>query len=118
MKQTGKKYILETYPRPLYHFGILDIGKNKIGIIGDLDIENSKFRLDVLIANTGKYLESINLPFGDGFTQNISTSARGFHHIFVNIDRGYYLWNNVEGEDFDDYAKIMYFKLVPGNKSD
>jgi hypothetical protein len=117
MKRTGKKYIVETHPEPLYHFGIFDIGKNKIGIIGDLDTDNFKFRLDVLEASTGKYLESIRLPFGNGFTQNISTSAQGFHHIFINIDRGYYLWNNVEGEDFDDYARITYFKILPEEKS-
>ncbi len=111
-KRIHRKFLVEVHPEPLYHFGIYDIGRNKIGIIGDLDPENFTFRLDVLEAVTGKYLESIRLPFGDGFTQNITTSARGMTPTFINIDGGYYLWNNAEGEDLIDYARITHFKIL------
>jgi hypothetical protein len=60
-------------------------------------------------------LESIRLPFGDALMQEVSTSARGMNPTYINVDKGYYLWNNAEGEDSIDYARITTFKIKPEN---
>ncbi|MCP5049606.1 MAG: hypothetical protein GY940_20720 [bacterium] len=112
IRRSGKRYKVVLYPKPMYHFGIHDVGDKKIGIIGDLDIDNFQFRLDILDTVSGAYLESIRLPFGVGFKESISTGARGLHHIYFDMDKGYYLWNNSEGEDLIDYARITRFKIL------
>ena len=112
LKKSGKKRAVEHYPDPIYHFGVFDVGKKKIGIIGDLDINNFTFRLDILDAVSGTYLMSIRLPFGDGLLQSISTSARGLHPLYFDIDKGYYLWNNAEGEDLIDKTQITRFRIL------
>lgn len=106
--------VAEPYPEPLYHFGIYDVGKGKIGVIGDIDLDKEpfEFRLDILDAAAGNYLESIRLPFGDGFEQCITDSARGMHYIFIDVDRCIYIWNNSEGKDFINYTRITSFKTV------
>jgi hypothetical protein len=112
-KRTGKRFVAALYPKPFYQFGIYDVGEGKIGVIGDLDTDNFEFRLDVLDTVSGKYLESIRLPFGDGLRINISDGARGVQPTYINVDKGYYLWNDAEGEDLIDYARITTFKIKP-----
>jgi len=116
-RRDGIRVVAVPYSEPLYQFGIFDVGANKIGIIGDLDIETEdlKFRLDVLDADSGKYLESVRFPFGDGILQNIGDGARGMQPTFINMDKGYYLWNNAVGEDVIDYVHITTFKIKPDN---
>ncbi len=112
IRRIGKRYKVELYPKPMYQFGIYDMGKKKIGIIGDLDIDGFQFRLDILDAESGAYLESIRLPFGETFARNVSSNANGQVPTYINVDKGYYLWNNAEGEDLIDYARITWFKIV------
>lgn len=113
-KRSGIRYIAEPYPEPLYQFGVYDVGKGKIGIIGDIDIEKDifEFRLDVLDAATGKYLESIRLPFGVYFRETITDGARGVHYTYIDVDKGIYLWNNAEGEELIDYTNITSLKIL------
>lgn len=112
LKKRNRGYILEEYPDPLYQFGIYDVGKDKIGIIGDLDLDNIKCRLDILEASQGKYLESIWLPFGSGLRENMSGSSRGMSQTVIDVDNGYYLWYNEEGEDLTSYVYVNKFKII------
>jgi hypothetical protein len=110
-RKTGKKVIYEAYPEPLYHFGIYDVGHNKVGVVGDIELETYKFRLDIIDISTDKYIESIWLPSGAGFIDNISTSSRGVMQIYINVDKGIYVWHDEVGEDFIDSVMITKFKI-------
>jgi hypothetical protein len=112
IRRIGKRYKVDLYPKPMYQFGIFDVGEKKIGIIGDLDADGFQFRLDILDAVSGAYLESIRLPFGDSLAYNISDSANGQVPTYINVDKGYYLWGKSEGEELIDYARITWFKIV------
>jgi len=117
-KSIGKTIKIALYPKPLYQFRIFDVGESKIGVIGDLDIDNFQFRLDILDAVSGAYLESIRLPFGETYARNVSNNANGQVPTYINVDKGYYLWNNAEGEDLISYARISWFKNVKEDGSE
>lgn len=103
------KYI--AYPGETYHYGIYDIGTDKIGVATDLDMETMTFRLDVIDSRGGNYIESIRLPFNCGFRRSIYSGNRGLLRTFINIDMGIYVWYDTEGEDFVDTVKISRFEI-------
>lgn len=112
-KKRGTRVVAVNYPRPLFQFGLYDVGKSKIGVIADVDTEKFEFRLDVIDIVKGEYIESYRFPFGVYLKENLSTSARGFSPTFIDVDKGIYLWCNQEGEDFIDYVRIDSFKVMP-----
>jgi hypothetical protein len=111
LKTNKKKIVYIPYPDPVYHFGIHDVGEDKIGIVGDIDLEQMKFRLDIIDSNLFTYLESIWFPIGIGFKTKVSFSNRGFTNNYFDVDKGIYIWQDVEGENFEYVVKISKFKL-------
>ena len=111
LKINKKKIVYLPHPEPVYHFGIHNVGEEKIGIVGDIDLVQMKFRLDVIHSASYKYIESIWFPIGIGFRIKISKSNRGFINNYFNVDRGIFIWEDIEGEDFDYVAKISKFKV-------
>lgn len=107
--ETRFKHI--AYPYKIYYFGFYDVGENKIGVAGDIDIEKMKFRLDILKADSEEYLKSIWLPIGHGFFRQIYETTRGEFHTFINVDKGVYVWLNKEGENLDFVVKITRFNI-------
>ncbi|NQT80102.1 MAG: hypothetical protein HQ555_06910 [Candidatus Aminicenantes bacterium] len=113
-----RKIVYKPFPDNIYHFGIFEVGKNKIGIMGDINLEKMEQRLDILEAETGVYLESIWLPIDNQFNWRISDKARGIHLIYIDINKGVYIWNDYEGEDFYNVVKLTRFKILRNYKSD
>jgi hypothetical protein len=111
-----KKVVYRAYPGVIYHFGLYDVGENKIGIVGDLDLDQMKFRLDIIDCNSHKYQESIRLPIGIGFSIILSGSHRGFIQNYIDVDRGIYIWQDIEGENSEYFVKLTKFKIkaAPG----
>lgn len=97
-----------------YHQGIYDVGKNKIGIIADLDMSSYTFRFDVFDSRTGQYNFSIRLPFGEGFLRRTSSENLGYLQSYIDFDRGMYVWPDMDEENFDGTVEIMTFTLKTG----
>jgi len=113
-----RKIVYKPFPDKIYHFGIFEVGKNKIGIMGDVNLEKMEQRLDILEAETCVYLESIWLPIDNQFNWRISDKARGIHLIYIDIEKGFYIWSDYEGEDFYNVVKLTRFKILRNYKSD
>jgi len=111
LKTNKKKVVYVPYPETIHHFGIHDVGENKVGVVGDIDLEQMKFRLDIIESNSYTYIKSIWFPIGVGFKIKISDSNRGFINNYFDVDKGIYIWQDVEGEDFDYVVKISKFKV-------
>lgn len=113
LKQTGRRFIHLAYPDSLFHYGICDVGKDKIAIVGDIDFqpESMKCRFDVFGVASKKYLGSIWLPVGRGIQYSLSTENLGYDKYYIDLDRGMYLWNDIEGEDYQYGMKITKFTV-------
>ncbi len=110
-KDFKKKILYKALPDKIYHFGFYDVGENKIGIAGDLDLKRMKFRLDVFNANSREYLGSIWLPIGHGFFRQLHSDERDFFRERINVDRGIYVWLDLEGEDLEFTTKLTRFRI-------
>jgi hypothetical protein len=99
-----------------YHQGLYDVGKDKIGIIADIDMNGFNFRLDIFDSRTAQYLNSIRLPFGQGFLTRTSSQNRGYSQTYIDIDRGLYVWPDMDGENFDGTVEITRFTLKTGSR--
>lgn len=98
-----------------YHQGLYDVGKNKIGIIADIDMNRFTFRLDIFDSRTAQYLNSIRLPFGQGFLSRTSSQNRGYLQSYIDFDRGLYVWPDMDEENFDGTVEIMRFTVKTGS---
>jgi len=109
---------LKAHPDKLYYFGFYDVGENKIGIAGDLGLEKTNFRLDIFKADSREYLKSIWLPLGHGFLRRLIFNARGLFLTRIDVDKGIYVWMDVEGEveDFEFTVKLTRFRIKNGNR--
>lgn len=110
-KQMRRQVVYISNPEDVYYFGLYDVGKDKIGIVGDLNLDTLSFRLDILDSRNGNYIESVWLPFGVSFIRSISTESNGFYQDCVDVDRGIYIWLDVEGEDREETVKLTRFRL-------
>jgi hypothetical protein len=110
-KKMRRKVVYIPGPDSIFHFGLYDVGKNKIGVAAEIDTDAMTFRLDVLDQEKGSYKGSIRLPFGDSFILRNSTEDVGLYHSYFNLDSGIYIWCDLEGEDLDNTVKITKFKL-------
>ena len=108
--QMKRKVVYISYPEDVYHFGLYDVGKDKIGIVGDIRLDNLSFRLDVLDSRSGNYIESIWLPFGESFMNSISTESNGFYQSCIDVDMGIYAWMDVDEEDWEDTVNLTRFR--------
>lgn len=98
-----------------YHQGLYDVGKDKIGIIADIDINGFTFRLDIFDSRAAHYLYSIRLPFGQGFLNRTSSQNRGYSESYIDIDRGIYVWTDMDEENHDGLVQVTRFKLKTGS---
>jgi len=117
-KEIGKKAVKDiAYPGEIYYYGLYDVGENKIGIVGDLDLDRMAFRLDIIEADSKKYKESIWLPAGEGFFIHLKDQTRGLFLTQINVDNGIYVWNDND-EEGERYAKLtrFYIKKKKENK--
>ncbi|MFX0011290.1 MAG: hypothetical protein ACFE9R_13320 [Candidatus Hermodarchaeota archaeon] len=95
----------------LYHFGIYDVGKNEIGIIGDIDINKMHMRLDIFFAESSEYKESFWLPIGKNFLNGFSRMGPAFFPIYINIQKGIYIWEDKWGENIENVvilSRLIY----------
>lgn len=111
-KKYNKEYIDVAYPDKIYYSGFYDVGQNKIGIGGDLDLEMMAFRLDIIKVDSREYWGSIWLPIGEGFFRHISDAIRGEYLTFINIDRGLYIWIYYDDELLFPDVKLTQFKII------
>jgi hypothetical protein len=110
-KKMRRKVVYIVGKQPVFHFGIFDVGNNKIGVVADIDVKKFVFRMDVLESHSGKYLWSIILPFGDSFITMNSTDDGGFTRHQINLDEGYYIWSDVDEEEMDSHVIIDRFQI-------
>jgi hypothetical protein len=94
----------------IFHLGLIDAGKDKIGIIGDLDIEKMVFRLDIINAVTLDYIDSPGFPCGKSFLQGLERRPALFP-IFVDYDKKLYIWGDWQGEKPDFIVKFSRFTM-------
>lgn len=113
-KKTGFKLKFYAYPDEIYHFGIYDVGKDKIGIVGDLNLNNMTFRLDIIDLNSFEYIESIWLPIDWGFAESIQQNTRGFLQSYINIDKGIHLYTG-DDEDRELFVYLNKFIITKDN---
>ncbi len=111
MDRFKTRVIHVSYPEPLYYYGIHDIGNNKIGIVGDIESKNYKFRLDIIDIKTARYIESVWMPSGAGFRNNLGDNAKGGGQSFINVDKGIYVFYDEIGDEFIDSSVITFFKI-------
>jgi len=112
-RKYNKEYVDIAYPEELYYFGFYDVGENKLGIAGDLDLEGMSFRLDIIKVDSREYLESLCLPVGGGFFRHLSSGDRGLYLTQVNVDKGIYVWIYDDSEDdLFPFVKLNRFKII------
>jgi hypothetical protein len=104
----SKYYGGPPFPGKIFHLGLIDAGEDKIGLIGDLDIEKMVLRLDILNAATFDYIDSIGLPCGISFLQGLERGPALFP-IFVDYDKKIYIRGDWEGEKPDFIVKFSRF---------
>jgi hypothetical protein len=111
LKKVGLDVHHLPYHKPIYFLRMLDVGENLLGIITDINFEKMEFRLDILSADSGKYLETCFLPAGKDFLNGISVFGPGFRPIFIHYKKGIYIWGDREGEDLKKVVKTTKFSL-------
>jgi hypothetical protein len=110
-KKMRRKVVYIPGPDTIFHFGLYDAGKGKIGIAGEIDTDHMTFRLDILDQENGHYKGSIRLPFGNSFIIRNSTEDLGYCYSYFDLDRGIYIWGDLEGEGLDNAVKITTFEI-------
>jgi hypothetical protein len=108
-KKFGRKIKYLPYPGDIYYFGIYDVGKGKIGILGDINLETLEIRLD-LFTTQHKYLESIIFPAGYGTFEKINYSHYCTEKTVIDIDSGIYIFSDKEEVDEQNIVRFIKFK--------
>jgi hypothetical protein len=110
MKMHGVKLKYLPNPSGIFYFGLYDVGENKIGIIGDVNLNEIKIRLDVF-GTDYKYFESIWLPTGKGFFESVKARpASGTSSLWFDIDNGIYAFRDWREDDGEVLIKLLKFK--------
>lgn len=102
-----RKRVRVAYPGEIFHLGMYDVGKNKIGFIGDIDLQSLKFRLDVIDTRKYTYLESLWMPYHYGLMSQLSENVGVTNYI--NLDKGIYTWHFLD-EDGEFAVHLSRFK--------
>ncbi|NIM17951.1 MAG: hypothetical protein GTO45_23100 [Candidatus Aminicenantes bacterium] len=110
-KKMRRKVVYIPGSDAIFHFGLYDVGKGKIGIVGEIDADQMRLRLDILGQENGHYNGSIRLPFGKTFIIRNSTEDLGYYYSYFDLDRGIYIWGDLEGEGLDNAVKITKFEI-------
>jgi hypothetical protein len=106
---TSFKFI--SYPGMIYYFGFYDVGENKLGIAGDIDLERLAFRLDIVKIDSKEYVESIWLPIGYDFLRTLDENYTGLFQSEINIDKGIFVYTDYEGENEEFFVKLLRFRI-------
>jgi hypothetical protein len=111
-RRNKKKLVYVPYSGALYHHGMYDVGKGKIGLAGGLDIEKMKYRMDIIDVNSLEYLHSIWFPVSYGFKSLHSYFSGGAIKTLLDVDRGVYIWQDIEkdGDELTTMVKITRYK--------
>ncbi len=113
----GLTVVIVPSKEAMYHQGLFDVGKDKIGVIGDVDMRKCIFRLDILDSRTGQYRFSLRLPFGEGFLRRTSSRNLGYIQSYIDLDEGIYIWPDIDGETQDGNVQLTRFigECVPSS---
>jgi len=106
LKKRNRELLFVNSDDDIYHFGIYDVGKDKIGIIGDLDLDTFHFRMDVFSAS-GEYQESLMLPFGQKFIRSLRTSHTAA--FFLDLDNRVYIYADKTATDEENIVRLIHF---------
>ncbi len=105
------RYIIEPYPLPVCFFTIYDVGEGKIGVISTVDIKGRKYRMDVLRAEDGKYLQSIWFPITNVFLMSLKTYHGQFpYRNAINLDLGIYIYQHWDNEREMFVTRVLKFQ--------
>jgi len=108
-KKFGSEFVYLPFKGNAYYWGLYDVGMNKIGIIGDIDLDNFKIRLDIFTTSY-KYVESYLLPVGWGFFNSLSNSPYSMPKMYFDWDNRIYLYHDRTEEDEENCVKYIKFK--------
>ena len=100
-----------SYPEMIYYFGFYDVGENKLGIAGDIDLERLAFRLDIIKIDSKEYVGSIWLPIGHGFLRTLDENYTGLFQNEINIDKGMFVYTDIEEENEEFFVKLLRFRI-------
>jgi hypothetical protein len=106
----GLKTISVPAVEATFHQGLYSVGKNKIGLVTDIDMSDFTFRLDIFDSLSGQYRFSIRLAFGEGFLRRTSSQNLGYLQTYINIDLGLYVWPDLGVDISEGAVKITLFK--------
>ena len=111
-RRHGSTHKFVAYPDALYHTGIFDIGRDRIGFAGDLDLERMVFRLDIVNIRTHEYEKSIWLPVSSGFLQHLDMTYTGGLDTYINIDKNIHVYTERDPEEGLSFVKIHRFRFA------
>jgi len=108
-KKFGKKFVYLPYPEDQYYFGLYDIGSDKIGIVGAVDLDRVEIRLDIF--DTGhRYIESVRLPVGKPFLKSLEDFAFEGFKTYIDIDKGVLIQSAIREDDGNLFVRITTFR--------
>jgi hypothetical protein len=99
-----------SYPGIIYYFGFYDVGENKLGFAGDIDLKRMFFRLDIINIDSKDYKESIWLPIGHSFLRMLDENYTGLFQNEINIDKGIFVYTDREEENDESIVKLVRFR--------
>jgi predicted transposase YbfD/YdcC len=108
--KTGLKINYVPYDKEIYHLGMYDVGIDKIGIVGDINLSEMQIRLDILNFEIGEYFESIKLPIGKNFLKGISKFGPQFRPSFFDYAKGVYVWEDKDKNSLESITILTKFK--------
>lgn len=111
-RRHGSTHKFVAYPEALYHTGIFDVGRDRIGFAGDLDMERRKFRLDIVNIRTYEYEKSIWLPVSHGFLGHLDVTYTGNFDTHINIDKNIHVYTDRDPEEGQYVVKIHKFRFA------
>lgn len=108
--KNGLKINYVPYDKEIYHLGMYDVGIDKIGFVGDINLSEMQIRLDILNFETGEYLESIRLPVGKNFLKGIEAFGPQWRHSFFDYAKGVYVWEDKDENSLESITILTKFK--------
>ncbi len=108
--KTGLKINYVPYDKEIYHLGMYDVGIDKIGIVGDINLSEMQIRLDILNFEIGEYFESIKFPIGKNFLKGISKFGPQFRPSFFDYAKGVYIWEDKDENNLESITILTKFK--------
>ena len=115
LKYLKNEYI--PFGEKIYHLGMYDVGKNKIGFIGKINHHTKEFRLDVFNINDLEYEKSIWFPIVNSILWSWAQFKRLGYFTFFDIDKHIFInFDSKTVGDYEPYVNIMRFELIKQKK--